>query len=52
MVKVALIGFGKMGRILLKILHSKGATLIGVFNRKSCLGQDAGKVAGVGDLGK
>ncbi len=52
MVLVALIGFGKMGKIILKILHNKNATITGVFNRKSHVGQDAGEVAGIGHLGK
>ncbi len=52
MVNVALIGFGNMGRIVLKILHNKEATIVAVFNRQSCIGQDAGEVIGIGHLGK
>ncbi len=52
MVRVALIGFGKMGKIALKILHNKRATVTSVFNRTSNVGQDAGEVAGIGRLGK
>ncbi len=52
MVKVALIGFGKMGQKVLKILLQKEAEVVAVFTRKSYLGQDAGEVAGIGLLGK
>ena len=52
MVQVALIGFGKMGKIILKILHKKNATVTAVFSRTSYVGQDAGKIAGIGHLGK
>ena len=52
MVLAALIGFGKMGKIVLKILCDKNASIAGVFNRKSDIGQDAGEVAGIGHLGK
>ncbi len=52
MVQVALIGFGKMGKIILKILHNKNAAITAVFSRTSHLGQDAGEVAGIGHLGK
>ncbi len=52
MAKVALIGLGTMGKIALKILHNKNATITAVFNRTSHVGQDAGEVAGIGHLGK
>ncbi len=51
MVKVAVIGLGKMGKIVLKYLHNKNATIIRVFTRQSYIGQDAGEVAGIGHMG-
>ena len=52
MAKIALIGFGEMGRNVLKILHQKEANVTAVFGRKSNLGRDAGDVAGIGNIGR
>ena len=52
MVKVALIGFGKMGQKVLKIVLQKEAEVVAVFTRNSYMGQDAGEVAGIGSTGK
>ncbi len=52
MVRVALIGFGNMGWICLKILRAKQAEVVAVFNRKANVGKDAGQVAGIGNIGQ
>lgn len=51
MVRVVLIGLGSMGCLTLKYLVERKATIAGVFARSTHVGDDAGVVAGIGQLG-
>ena len=51
MVRIVIIGLGSMGSLTLKYLVERKATISGVFTRSTNVGDDAGIVAGIGNLG-
>lgn len=49
--RVALIGMGAVGRLLVPLLLDRGHTLVAAVGRGSALGRDAGELAGLAPLG-
>ncbi|MFT4233932.1 MAG: hypothetical protein QM607_02865, partial [Microbacterium sp.] len=49
--RVALVGMGAVGRLLVPLLLDRGHDVVAAVGRSAALGQDAGELAGIGPIG-